>query len=264
MIGVYRTSLRNSVFGSLSSARREVLRPRLKRASARGPEARAPGYTSSGRIPQPHRLITAASGQQTPVRAERHRRHVGGVAGERGADLSIGGRRFRRACEVMDDHREAVDNAIELGGIVVDIAGVLFAFDPTGVSLLIELLDLVWKLSGNPKVHAGDHRDRTLGASTARPPGGTGPPRPRHQRRDGTPTDAARAPRLHRSADLGSTGSAPRSPACAPPLTHPSPPVASETGGLFTPTLGNGGPVRPRESAKALPELRSSHACPDG
>ncbi|MGW4371349.1 hypothetical protein ACWEKT_37490 [Nocardia takedensis] len=61
---------------------------------------------------------------------------------------------FRRVYKVLDDHRGAVDFAVEGFGIAFDVTAAIFAFDPTGVSLIIELLKLVWDLSGDPRVRA--------------------------------------------------------------------------------------------------------------
>ena len=51
-------------------------------------------WPAGGHIPQPHRAVDAAAGQDLAVRAERHRRHdraAGGAAGERRADRAAGG-----------------------------------------------------------------------------------------------------------------------------------------------------------------------------
>ena len=45
---------------------------------------------AAGRVPQPHRLVVAAAGQQPPVRAERHPEDPAGVAGQGAALLAAG------------------------------------------------------------------------------------------------------------------------------------------------------------------------------
>lgn len=61
---------------------------------------------------------------------------------------------FRHAGKLVDEHRGALDATLGAIGIVLDVISMVSAYDITGFSLIIELLELVLELSGNPRVRA--------------------------------------------------------------------------------------------------------------
>lgn len=61
---------------------------------------------------------------------------------------------FRRAYKAMDKRRDTIDTVLEVVGGAIDVLAMFFGIDPTGVSLIIELIKFVWELSGSPRVRA--------------------------------------------------------------------------------------------------------------
>lgn len=63
-------------------------------------------------------------------------------------------RSFRRLYKAMDKHRDTIDTVLEVFGTAADVIALIFGIDLGGVSLIAELLKLLWELSGSPRFRA--------------------------------------------------------------------------------------------------------------